>query len=97
MESERTKMQDSDQPRGDVSRQRQRRISPEAGRALEILGHAIEYLMDQHAHEGSLLKWEQAHLEALSILKALNRQIYLECPIVPSLEDRIQHLFRRRS
>jgi len=90
-------VQHSEQPRTDLQLKKRRRINPEAGRALEKLAHAIEYLMDQHAHEGSLLKWEQAHLEALSILKALNRQIYLECPIVPSLEDRIQHLFRRRS
>jgi len=62
---------------------------------LEILGHAIEYLMDQHAHEGSLLKWEQAHLEALSIIKALSRQIYLECPIVPSLDERILRFLRK--
>jgi hypothetical protein len=31
--------------------ERTRRISPEAGRALEILGHAIEYLIDEYVHE----------------------------------------------
>jgi hypothetical protein len=67
---------------------RRRRVSPEAGRALEILGHAIEYLTDEHVHEGSLLVYENAHLEALQLLKALNRQIYLECPVVPSLRER---------
>jgi hypothetical protein len=87
----------AEQLRTDFPLTRRRRISPQAGQALEKLGHAIEYLVDQHAHEGSLLKWQQAHLEALSILKALNRQIYLECPIVPSLDDRIRQLFRRRS
>src|ERR1700743_2631579 len=28
---------------------RRRLISPEAGRAMEMLGHAIEYLADEHA------------------------------------------------
>lgn len=88
-------MQHSEQPGTEPPLPRRRRISPEAGQALEKLAHAIEYLIDQHAHEGSLLKWEQAHLEALSILKALNRQIYLECPIVPSLDERIGHLLRK--
>jgi len=74
---------------------KQRLINPEAGRALEKLAHAIDYLMDEHANEGSLLKWEQAHLEALSILKALNRQIYLECPIVPSLDEKIRRFLRK--
>jgi hypothetical protein len=72
-----------------------RQISPQAGQALEVLGHAIEYLVDQHAHERSLLKWEQAQLEALSILKALNRQIYLECPIEPSFDERVLCLLRK--
>ena len=29
-----------------------RRISPEAGHALELLGHAIEYLTDELVYEG---------------------------------------------
>ena len=48
--------------------------------ALEILGHATQYLINEHVHEGSLLKYEIAHLEPIALLKALNRQIYLECP-----------------
>jgi len=31
-------------------RTRQRQITPQAGRALEILGHAIEYLTDEFVH-----------------------------------------------
>ncbi len=30
---------------------RRRRISPQAGHALEILGHAIEYLADEYVHQ----------------------------------------------
>jgi len=32
-----------------------RRITPEAGHALEILGHAIEYLTDELVHCGGEL------------------------------------------
>src|SRR5580658_3298391 len=39
----------SSQPRPFV----RRRLSPEAGRALEILGHAIEYLADEYANDRS--------------------------------------------
>lgn len=74
---------------------RRRRISPEAGRALETLGHAIQYLIDQYAHEGSLIVWEKGHIDALNILKDLNRKIYLECPIVLSFDERVMRLFRK--
>jgi hypothetical protein len=76
---------------------RRRRISPETGRALEVLAHAIEYLIDMHEHEGSLIVWEEGHLEAVEILKTLNRQIYLECPVIPSFEERwCSFLFGKR-
>ena len=66
---------------------RQRRISPQAGRALEILGHAIEYLTDEIVDVPSpLLK---GHIDAIQLLMATNRQIYFECPEVPKLLDRI--------
>jgi len=73
-----------------------RRINPPAGRALEILGHAIEYLIDMHVHEGSLIVWEKAHLDAIEILKTLNRQIYEECPVVPTIEQRLRGLLVRK-
>ena len=66
-----------------------RRITPQTGRALEILAHAIEYLEDMHRHEGSLLVWEKEHFDAVEILKARNREIYMGCPVAPSLRDRI--------
>lgn len=73
--------------------ERRRKMNPRAGRAIEILAHAIDYLVDMHAHEGSLIVWEKGHFEAVEILKALNRQIYLECPIVPSFEERCSSFF----
>lgn len=64
---------------------RRRRIDRNAGRALEVLGHAIEYLTDEFVHEGGL---DSGELEAVQILMALNRQVYYECPIVPTLSER---------
>ena len=68
---------------------RRRSISPQAGRALEILGHAIEYLTDEFIHEGGSFSANNSQLQAVQLLMALNRQIYLECPEVPPLSKRL--------
>jgi hypothetical protein len=71
-----------------------RRISPEAGRALEILGHAIEYLADEYVHSGRAFSARDPEVQAVQILMALNRQIYFECPVVPTLADRLRAWLR---
>ena len=76
---------------------RRRRISPEAGRALEILAHAIEYLADEYVHEGKTFSANDPQLKAVQILMALNRQIYFECPVVPALAERLRLWFFRAS
>jgi hypothetical protein len=68
---------------------RRRRISPQAGHALEILGHAIEYLTDEFVHEGGTFSPNNAQLQAVQLLMAVNRQVYFECPEVPPLSKRI--------
>lgn len=73
------------QPR---KRKPRRRISPQAGRALEILGHAIDYLTDEYVYAGSRFSARDPQLQAIQMLMALNRQIYFECPEVPSLAER---------
>jgi hypothetical protein len=78
-------------------RVRRRRISPEAGRALEILGHAIEYLTDEFVHSGGLLSARNAQLEAVQLLMGINRQIYFQCPEVPSMGERWRELLHLRS
>jgi hypothetical protein len=65
-----------------------RRIDRQAGQALEILGHAIEYLTDEYVHEGGSLSGRDARVQAVQLLMALNRQIYFECPEVKSLAER---------
>jgi hypothetical protein len=68
-----------------------RRISPEAGRALEILGHAIEYLTDEYVHEGGSLTASDAQVQAVQLLMSVNRQVYFECPVEPTLWERLRH------
>lgn len=72
-----------------------RRIGPEAGHALEILSHAIEYLSDELAVDTSPFSGNRGRLEAIELLMFLNRRIYSECPEIPSLSRRIAAWFRR--
>ena len=67
---------------------RRRQINPRAGHALEILGHAIEYLADEIVHEGGSLSPDNDRVKAVQLLMALNRQVYFECPEVPSFRER---------
>jgi hypothetical protein len=76
-----------------------RKISPQAGRAIEILGHAIEYLADEHAldcmtrPERALAGAESGlhpQIAAIELLKARNREVYFSCPEVLSISDRMR-------
>ncbi len=80
---------------GHQARTHRRRIAPEAGRALEILGHAIEYLSDEFIHAGGCLSAHNAQIEAMQLLMAANREIYFACPEVPSLGERWRALLRK--
>jgi hypothetical protein len=56
-----------------------RRLSPASGRALEILGHAIEYLADEYANDlldKGPLGSADPRVAAIQILKGRNRAIY---------------------
>jgi hypothetical protein len=70
-----------------------RRISPQAGRALEILGHAIEYLTDEYVYRGGGFHQGDPKLEAIHLLMAANRSIYFECPEVPTFPQRCLRFF----
>ncbi len=72
----------------EAGRAHRRRISPEAGHALEILGHAIEYLSDEFVHAGGSLTAHDGQVEAVQLLMGINRQIYFDCPVVPSFSER---------
>lgn len=74
---------------------RRRRVSPQAGRALEKLGHAIEYLSAEFVNDDGPIVPHSPELEAVQLLMALNRRIYFECPEAPSLRERLVAFFRR--
>jgi hypothetical protein len=72
-----------------------RRITRDAGRGLEKLGHALEYLIDEFVHDGCRFDEDNGRLQAIQLLASLNRQIYFECGIEPSLRERVHAVFRR--
>lgn len=76
---------------------RRRRISPDAGHALEKLGHAIEYLTDEFIHEGGTFSANNGQLQAVQLLMALNRQIYFDCPEVPTFGKRVLSILHLRT
>lgn len=76
---------------------RHRRISAQAGRALEILSHAIEYLTDEYVHRATEVSAHDSQVEAIQLLMAINREIYFECPVAPTLGQRLRDLFEIRA
>ncbi len=72
-----------------------RRITPGAGRALEILAHALEYLSDECAVSDATESWLRAQVEAIKLLKDLNLGIYMECPEAPTAAALCRAFFRR--
>ena len=76
---------------------RRRRINPQAGHALEILGHAIEYLTDEFVHENAEMSPMNGQLEAVQLLMAANRRVYYECPEVQTIGQRIRAAFGLRT
>ena len=76
---------------------RRRRISPAAGHALEILGHAIEYLTDEYVFEGGNFSGSDPRIQAIEMLMAVNRAIYFDCPEVPTMGQRWRAWLRRFS
>ena len=75
-------------------RTRTRRITPEAGRALELLGHAIEYLADDYMHRTTMLRNEDPEVAAIQLLMSLNREVYYECPLAETLKERMRRVLR---
>jgi hypothetical protein len=74
---------------------RRRRIDQQAGRALVILGHAIEYLADEFLYEGATFSANRGQVEAIQILMALNREIYMACPEVPTFRQWLRSRLHR--
>ena len=70
-----------------------RLLSPESGRALEILGRAIEYLADEYAndlaHKGPLGNADP-RVAAIQILQGLNRAVYYSGTKVQPASSRVR-------
>ena len=70
-----------------------RRSTPEQGRALEILGHAIEYLVDSHLFD----QWETpGDAAAVRTLMSCSRQVFEECEQVSPWHQRVQQSVMKR-
>jgi hypothetical protein len=72
----------------EVRENHRRRISSEAGHALEMLGHAIEYLSDEFVHEGGSFSAHNGQIAAIQLLMARNRAVYFSCPEIPGFRER---------
>jgi len=70
-------------------------LARNAGRALEILGHAIEYLADEYVRNDAPPSEKEGTMQAIQILMSLNRDIYFSCPRTPTLRARLRALLRR--
>lgn len=77
-----------------ASADRRRSVDPASGRALEILGHAIEYLTDELGQGDGPALADSPQVEAIQLLMAINRQIYFKCPEVKTLGQRFRSLLR---
>lgn len=71
---------------------RRRSVDPASGRALEILGHAIDYLTDELGHSGGPAVADNPQVEAIQLLMGINRKIYLQCPQVKTFGERFRSL-----
>ncbi len=67
---------------------RRRRLSADAARGLEKLGHAIEYLTDEFVFDGEPNHNSRNQLQAIQLLMGLYGRVYSEYPEAPSLLDR---------
>ncbi len=72
-----------------------RRGSLEQGRALEMLGHAVEYLVDSRLFlaDPPDLAAEQ---QAVQLLMRASRAVFAECPEVISLRQRLKEWLSER-
>jgi hypothetical protein len=74
-----------------------RKITTEAGRGIEKLGHAIDYLTDEFVHDGCAVTKDHGRLQAIQLMAALNRQLYFACGVEPAFRERVRSLFHRFS
>ncbi len=72
---------------------RRRHITAEAGHALEILGHAIEYLTDEYVREARQVSAHGPSAQAIQMLMVVNRQIYYACLVKSTSTENVRAFF----
>lgn len=72
-----------------------RRPTPQQGRSIEILAHAIEYLVDSDLKEAAQSAYARPLSEAAQILMRLNREVFAECKEIVPLSVRVRQQFAR--
>jgi len=79
------------------SASRPRKVPREQGKAIEMLGHAIEYLGDEFAleclREGRTVRYgKPPQIVAIEILMAKSREVYFSCPVDMGLSGKLWRL-----
>lgn len=70
-----------------------KRSTPQQGQALEILGHAIEYLVDSRLFD----QWESpSDAAAVHLLMGCSRAVYADCEEMHPWHQRIQRALLKR-
>jgi hypothetical protein len=69
-----------------------RRTTPTQGRALETLGHAIEYLIDSRLSD----QIAEPTTEAVRILMSCSRAVFEECEALLPWHERMQRMLGKR-
>ncbi len=71
-----------------------RRGNMEQGKALELLGHSVEYLVDSRLFTKDEVEARNDR-EAVQILMRLSRAVFAECPEVISVRRRLTRWYWR--
>jgi hypothetical protein len=76
------------------ARTRRRRVPPRAAQGIDILRSAIEYLANEVIRDSVPPALQYGRMQAVELLMALNREVYLACPVKRSFAERCRRFLR---
>ncbi|MEO6829031.1 MAG: hypothetical protein ABI164_04415 [Acidobacteriaceae bacterium] len=89
------------QPQASANRRMRRTMTREQGRAIETIGHAVDYLNDCYIHEGpdsEVLDFRGPGMDAVRVLVVAQREILATLPLAEPFTLRLWHaLLGRKS
>ena len=89
-----------DAARNQATRRGRRSITREHGRALEMIGHAVDYLNDSFLNEGDddeIINAAGPYTDALQILISAHSELLWSLPVSETLTTRLLNfMFRRK-